>query len=127
MNAKDQIQVSSVYDVEESCNEANLFVVFAISLNTSRAKAVASNRSAREVVEPKDELSESEAQDKSQICVKVACTVLCANRCHCWSIKMKTSNKERMEDYTRHGILRERTSVARGRFVPNCGRICGTH
>jgi hypothetical protein len=25
----------------------------------------------------------------------------------------------------RHGIVRERASVARGRFVPNCGRICG--
>ena len=25
----------------------------------------------------------------------------------------------------RHGILRERASVARGRFVPDCGRICG--
>ena len=28
---------------------------------------------------------------------------------------------------SRHGILRERASVARGRFVPDCGRICGIH
>ena len=27
----------------------------------------------------------------------------------------------------RHGILRERVSIARGRFVSNCGRICGIH
>ena len=24
----------------------------------------------------------------------------------------------------RHGIIRDRASVARGRFVPDCGRIC---
>jgi hypothetical protein len=28
---------------------------------------------------------------------------------------------------SRHGILPERGSVARGRFVPDCGRICGIH
>jgi hypothetical protein len=27
----------------------------------------------------------------------------------------------------RHGILRERASVARGRFVSDCGRKCGNH
>jgi hypothetical protein len=27
----------------------------------------------------------------------------------------------------RHGILRERASVARGRFVPDCGRIYAIH
>ena len=27
----------------------------------------------------------------------------------------------------RHGILRERASVARGRFVQDCGKLCGIH
>ncbi len=29
------------------------------------------------------------------------------------------------QDFGRHGILRERASIARGRFVPYCGRMCG--
>ena len=45
----------------------------AMNLNSSRVKASASNSSAREMVE----CSESNAQEESQICVEVACTVLC--------------------------------------------------
>ena len=60
LNAKDQIQASSVYDKGESWIEENLFVVLTVSLNTSRGKAVASNSSARELVELKEVmLSES--------------------------------------------------------------------
>ena len=29
--------------------------------------------------------------------------------------------------YARHGILRKRASVARGKFVSDCGRKCGNH
>jgi hypothetical protein len=31
------------------------------------------------------------------------------------------------EGIYRHGILRERASVARGRFFSDCGRKCGNH
>ena len=54
MNAKDQIQVSSVYDVEESCTEVNLRVEnLAMDLSSGRGEVLASKCSAREMVELK--------------------------------------------------------------------------
>jgi hypothetical protein len=35
---------------------------------------------------------------------------------------LKNAEKTKV-DIARHGILRERVSVARGRFLSNCGRI----
>ena len=99
LHAKQQIQTSSVYDhdVEESWIEANLFVVLTMSLNTSRGKAVASNISARELVE----LKEVMLSEKAQICVEVACTIVCTNLVLVL-VKIKINNMKHMgmEDYT---------------------------
>ena len=80
LNAEHQIQISSLHDhdQEEDWTEANLWVVLLMSLNTSRGKAMASNSSARKVVELQEvTLCECRAPGKMQICVEVACTMLC--------------------------------------------------
>jgi hypothetical protein len=68
-----------VYNVEESWAELNLRIEnLAMNLFSSRGMASASNSSARKVVELQEVMiCECRAPGKMQICVEVACTVLC--------------------------------------------------
>ena len=71
-------------------------------------------------------LCESKAQKESQICVKVACTVLCTRLLLVLvKIKMKTSDMEHMEDYTQ---CDNRTKVVGTKYtgermVPELGEV----
>ena len=90
--------------MEESCTKENLRVEKAdAGFEFVSKRVTVSNSSARRILELKEEmLCESKAQYESQICVKLACTVLCTRLLLLLGkIKMKTSDMEHMEDYTR--------------------------
>ena len=106
LNPEEQIQgsrPSSIYDVEESCTKENLRVEKADTKFEFVSKRVsASNSSAREMVKLKEVmLGESKAQEKTHICEKVACTVLCTMVVLVLAkIKVHYVKVECIEDYT---------------------------
>ena len=81
LHANEPIQASSINDVEVSWTEANLLVGnLTMDFTTSRGKALDINSSARELVGVKEVMvSESEVAERTQICVKLICIMLCIN------------------------------------------------
>ena len=99
LKANDQIQASNVYIVQESWAEANLRVGnLAMNLSSSRGMTTASDSSARKMVELNEEmLCECRAPEKIQICVEVACNVLCTMVVLVLA-KIKIDNRARTQD-----------------------------